>query len=250
MELYSFKGQYPRALKSTILISAEDSPDNTEEVIDIANIENPEEYLYKYGYVKVESPNHNYLIEKLEWNGSEFLVKNLTKEEIQFNLLKEKTIDFSAFVSKFKDTSYYKRFKSKVYSENKSILIDLFVSLELFFRDCLLDNFVSIDDRFLYCLVHENPTADELAELKEILTETNLIYFYDEECECKIFGNGFIFKNSSGELLFSELKPHDSWIFDEKLEKWCPPIARPIDNNTYYWDQNEYDSNGNGWIKV
>jgi hypothetical protein len=32
-------------------------------------------------------------------------------------------------------------------------------------------------------------------------------------------------------------KPYDSWILDEELYLWKPPVAMPEDNKRYTWDE-------------
>lgn len=34
---------------------------------------------------------------------------------------------------------------------------------------------------------------------------------------------------------FQDFKPYDSWVFDDKLFEWVPPIAKP--NNNVVWDE-------------
>jgi hypothetical protein len=40
-------------------------------------------------------------------------------------------------------------------------------------------------------------------------------------------------------------KPYPSWSLNELTCLWDPPIARPIDDNKYYWDEAT-----TSWIKV
>jgi hypothetical protein len=44
-------------------------------------------------------------------------------------------------------------------------------------------------------------------------------------------------------------KPYASWLLNEETCLWDPPIARPDDESSYYWDEDLYQSdNTQGWV--
>ena len=47
-------------------------------------------------------------------------------------------------------------------------------------------------------------------------------------------------------------KPHDSWVMDDTIKDWVPPIAYPADfedaDSMWDWDEAQYESEGNGWV--
>ena len=50
----------------------------------------------------------------------------------------------------------------------------------------------------------------------------------------------------STEDVFYAPKPYESWTLDTETYLWTPPTASPGDG--YYWDEEEYQTNDNGWI--
>ena len=48
-------------------------------------------------------------------------------------------------------------------------------------------------------------------------------------------------------------KPHKSHIFDEAVCDWFPPTQKPEFNSATHkciWDENQYDSTGDGWVLI
>jgi len=50
--------------------------------------------------------------------------------------------------------------------------------------------------------------------------------------------------------VFTYPKPHESWILDKNTLDWNPPIPypNPLDGKDYYWDEEQYKLNNNGWV--
>lgn len=51
----------------------------------------------------------------------------------------------------------------------------------------------------------------------------------------KFAGKGMYFDEVND--WFIDVQPYDSWIFDEALWGWYPPVEYPMDGKNYFWDE-------------
>ena len=62
-------------------------------------------------------------------------------------------------------------------------------------------------------------------------------------------GIGFVYDEEND--VFYPPKPYDSWLLDETIWHWKPPIDGPDDGKEYYWNENAYQAdNTKGWEEI
>jgi len=83
-------------------------------------------------------------------------------------------------------------------------------------------------DEVFGVITFDDPTPELLEQFK----------IYHEADEIVLITNIYI---SAGDLYidgkFSPPKPYPSWILDEEIYRWIPPVAYPADGLVYVWSE-------------
>jgi hypothetical protein len=76
-------------------------------------------------------------------------------------------------------------------------------------------------------VVFDNPNEETLAEFKNF-HNVDLIIEAEEKTQV-----GGTYENS----VFWPVQPYPSWVKNEELIEWWPPVAYPDDGKTYKWNE-------------
>lgn len=224
MELYSYKNQEPEELPTRIRLDSGGTVTSLSELT--------KEELEELGFVgPILKPEFDSNSQTIKWNGSEYVVLDLSKEEI--DVIKQNQIPYDSFSSRFLESSLILRLKeeSKVSLELKEIYYDLIISLkELEVLRCFRQVQKCIN--LMHFLL--NPSDAELKEIDTILLESGVSEFItlpNEEYDSKYYYDT--------ELKRIEHKkgPFESWTLVDG--KWKSPVPYPSDRKVYIWNESE-----------
>lgn len=68
---------------------------------------------------------------------------------------------------------------------------------------------------------------------------------YNSNIRNKYAGIGDIYREDLD--VFVSPQPYQSWSFDDQTLIWNPPISLPEDGKIYKWNEEQYQTTGDGW---
>ena len=228
MDLYSYKGQEPKELPFRLNLESGGTLTSLNQL--------DPDFLESLGFAgPILTPSVDENTQKLEWNGSEYVVVDLTEDEINHIELLDKerrreNINYKSFKEKFLQTSYYQN----LLDLSKTTIEAGFV-LSQFINE-LNDRVISEDKSDIQSIFSNlffvmSPSQDDVNEIQLILEETNLdtTHFVPDSNML----SGAFFDMEIGTVIVN--KPFESWVLIEG--RWMSPIPYPTDNKFYYWDE-------------
>jgi len=230
MELYSYKNQEPKELPKRIRL---DSGETTTSLNELSK-----EELEDLGFVgPILKPEFDSSTQTIKWNGSEYVVLDLSKEEI--DAIKQNQIPYDSFSSRFLESSLILRLKeeSKVSLELKEIYYDLIISLKELET---LRGFKQVQKSINLIHFLLNPSDVELKEIDTILLESGVLEFITlpgEEYDSKYYYNSELKK------IEHKKGPFESWTLVDG--KWKAPVPYPTDRKVYIWNESKKN-----WVLV
>jgi hypothetical protein len=229
MLLYSYKGKEPAPLPNRIRMKDGSTKTSLNKL--------SKKELESIGFFgPILKPEYDKDTQRLYWNGNEYEISDLTKEELS---MKIENINYINFWEKFIKTNFFQKLRRE--------------SLESSFKNIIYTELISIfcEARFgtpnikeiqkyidILFFVYEF-TEEEIEDLKKNLKETNLSFQYEIPSQEYILSNTY---NVSLNKIIP-ISPFPSWIFIN--DKWEAPIPYPNDGKIYKWKE-EYKS----WIEL
>lgn len=229
MALYSYKGQNPEELPHRIRLDDGTTRTSLQEL----NLKE----LNSLGFVgPIIKPNFDKDTQKLEWNGDEYEVIQLSEIEVysieaerRLEILKR--IDYNVFWNLFENSKIYKKLNTlSLQSVSLNSIYSKLITLLLTAKSGSSDPVKIqhyINSLFLNCEF----TLDEVEEFKSILDATNLNILYTLPDEDYISSHTYIFETDTiiGSCHFK------SWTLVNG--KWEPPVEYPTDGKVYNWNE-------------
>lgn len=240
MNLYSYQGREPKELPSSIALDESLTESGLKETRTSLDELSPEE-LQRYGFTgPFTKPFFDEYTQKITWDGSQYLIENLTEEEKQQVILeKEKSANdqtlesetFRNLFSRFKQSGLYKRIKedSLVNLESNIIFTQIYSSLSAAETGKVNNGEIQSWINAIY--FKYNLTTEEKSNFLDILTSLNLDHRYDIPSEDILATYDFDFITNT----IKEPAPYPSWTWSG--EKWNPPVEYPNDGLSYVWNE-------------
>lgn len=231
--LYSYNGQEPTVLPHRIILESGESRTSLNELSDSE--------LHSIGFTgPFTKPIVDEDLYKVEWNGSEYAIIELSEEEINRREEYKKTeeylermrnIDYSNFLYKFENGMIYKKLRnSALESLSKNLLYTEFMIILENAKPGNAD-VVKIQKYINILFLVLDFSEEEIAELEVIMKETNLDVRFTIPTEDFISNNFYDEKTNT----IIRSKPYESWVLIDG--KWEAPIPYPRDKKIYDWNE-------------
>jgi hypothetical protein len=233
MSLYSYEGQEPTTLPFRVILKSGESRTSLNELSDSE--------LNEIGFIgPITKPVFDEDTHKIEWDGLEYKILELTEEELLTKKEQEKfkriqNIDYEVFWEKFICTRIYKKLRDSAFNSlQKNILYTEFL---LVFGNarCGKENKGEVQNYINILFLSFEFLPEDVLNLQKIMEETHLIIQYDIPDEKYINEHYYDFITNT----IVRKKPFESWILSEG--KWIPPSPYPKDGKLYFWNEEKKD---------
>ncbi len=238
MELYSYKRETPKILPQRIRL------DNGQTRTSLSELS--AENLKDLGFIAVEMPELEVdkNVEKIEWDGSNYVVRNLTEEELhEVKIQKISDVDYASFWNKLIETKFYRKIRSL--SKNSLPINTIYIEFANLVTDAKSDNLnVKEIQKYLNVIFLNVEFSDtEVKELEDVMKENNLHLSYNIPSQEYISSNVYDFTSNT----ILNTCPYASWSIVDG--KWKSPIEKPNSTDIYIWDEDAYQAdNATGWV--
>ena len=238
MKLYSYKGETPKILPERIRL------DNGETRTSLSELS--VEDLETLGFVAAEMPEleADKNVEKIEWDGSNYVVRNLTEEELhEAKVQKISNIDYDSFWNGLIETKFYRKIRSL--SKNSFQINTIYIEFANSFNDAKLGslNANEIQKYFDIIFLNVEFSDTEVKELEDVMKANNLHLSYNIPSQEYISSNVYDFTSNT----ILNVCPYVSWSIVDG--KWEAPIEKPNSTDVYTWDEDAYQAdNTTGWV--
>jgi hypothetical protein len=222
MELYSYKNQEPSVLPERIRLDSGETVTSLHEL----STEELENLGFSGPFIK---PEVDLNIQRVEWSGSEYVIVDLTENEIK--QIKQNNVRYDYFVSKLKESGLILRLKqeSKSSIELTELYYEFIMSLDNLFNSKNFNGPQRYINLIYFIL---SPTQEELDEISEIIVESKIgdfIKIPDKEYTSKYF------YNQKTKKIEHKKGPFESWTLVDG--KWKAPAPYPTDGKVYNWNE-------------
>jgi hypothetical protein len=235
--LYSYKGEEPSLLPIRIRL------DNGLVRTSLNELSSKE--LKFLGFVgPIIKPNFDKNTQKIEWNGGEYQVIELTKNEIVERELEKhrqklENVNHNRFWQLLITSSVYKKLRTATLH---SLTVNtLYTELIALFGDAKIGNPNSgmIQKYINILFLNFQFTEDEISELQDFMNQTNLDALYT--LPDKEYISSYTYDIETNSII--EPSPFESWILVNG--KWEAPVTYPTDGKIYNWNEEELN-----WIAI
>ena len=253
MSLYSYKGQEPSPLPLRIRLESGETRSSLKELTQ----QELEDLGFSGPFTK---PEYDIDTQKIEWDNGDYVIKNLTEEELSYKQERElayklENIDYNSFWLGLIGSELYKNLRNK--SKETLYANTLCTALIALISDAKSGNAnPGLIQHYLNVIFFNfDITEDEKLKLLSLMKETNMDSRYtipDED-----FISSHIYHASTNKIITQ--KPYPSWILIEETGDWTSPIGHmptptkeEIESGMYYdWDEDLYQSDNTlGWVLI
>lgn len=240
MDLYSYKGNEPKELPTSIVLDGgltESGLKETRTSLNELSNEELERYGFTGPYVK---PSYDEYTHKLAWDGSAYSLVELTEQEKEEVILNKESQSepqvlereiFKNLFTTFRQTLLYKKIKedSLTSLEANVLFTQIYSSLTAAETGNVNNGEIQSWINALY--FKYNLTEQEKTDFLTILSNLNLENRYDIPTDEILNTHEFDFITNT----IKEPAPYPSWEWSG--EKWNPPVEYPSDGLSYVWNE-------------